>query len=83
LGNNPQQVVTTTPRPIKLIKTLLKSPTTYVTRGSTYENKANLAEAFYSEILSKYEGTRLGRQELMAEILEDVEGAIFRRPWID
>lgn len=83
LGNNPQQVVTTTPRPIKLIKTLLKSPSTYVTRGSTYENKANLAEAFYSEILSKYEGTRLGRQELMAEILEDVEGAIFRRPWID
>jgi phage terminase large subunit-like protein len=83
LGNNPQQVVTTTPRPIKLIKTLLKSPTTYVTRGSTYENKANLAEAFYSEILSKYEGTRLGRQELMAEILEDVEGALWKRQLID
>jgi phage terminase large subunit-like protein len=83
LGNNPQQVVTTTPKPLKLIKQLLAAPTTHVTRGTTYENKANLAEAFYTEIISKYEGTRLGRQELNAEVLEDIEGALFQRLWFD
>jgi phage terminase large subunit-like protein len=83
LGTNPQQVVTTTPKPLKLIKQLLASPTSVITRGSTYENKANLAEAFYTEIISKYEGTRLGRQELHAEVLEDIEGALFQRLWFD
>lgn len=83
LGTNPQQIVTTTPRPNRLIKALMASPSTVVTRGTTYENKANLAPAFYSEIISKYEGTRLGRQELHAEVLEDIEGALFAREWIE
>lgn len=83
LGNNPQQVVTTTPKPIKLIRQLLSAPTTTVTRGTTYENRANLAEVYYTSIISKYEGTRLGRQELHAEILEDIEGALFNRLVID
>lgn len=83
LGSRPQQVVTTTPKPLRLLKQILADPGTVTTRGNTYENKANLAEAFYSKIISRYEGTRLGRQELHAEILEDIEGAIFQRDWFD
>lgn len=83
LGSKPKVVVTTTPRPIKLIKDLIKNPTTYVTRGTTYENLNNLAPAFRSKILAKYEGTRLGRQELNAEILEDVPGALWNRDLLD
>lgn len=83
LGPNPQQLVTTTPKPLKLLKSLLLASTTTVTRGTTYENRTNLSEAFYTEIISKYEGSRLGRQELLAEILEDVEGALFNRQWLD
>ncbi len=83
LGDNPQQVVTTTPKPLKLIRQLLASDSTVTTRGTTYENRANLAPAFFSQIISKYEGTRLGRQELNAEVLEDIEGALWRRSWID
>ncbi len=77
LGNNPQVIVTTTPRPTKLIRELSKDATTHITRGSTYENKENLADAFFHQVLTKYEGTRLGRQEIEAEILEDVEGALW------
>jgi phage terminase large subunit-like protein len=79
LGKNPRGVATTTPRPTKLIKSLVASPTTYVTRGNTYENRAHLAPAFLEQIIRKYEGTRLGRQELNAEILEDTEGALWQR----
>lgn len=77
LGSNPRCIVTTTPRPTKLIKELLKDPSVKVTHGTTFENVANLAPAFLNTILSKYEGTRLGRQELNAEILEDIEGALW------
>jgi len=83
LGNNPRGVATTTPRPTKLIKQLIASHTTHVTTGSTYENKANLAGAFVEQIVKKYEGTRLGRQELNAEILDDVEGALWKRYMIE
>jgi phage terminase large subunit-like protein len=83
LGNNPQVVVTTTPKPTKLIKALAKSPDTVVTGGSTYENQANLAQNFLKKILSKYEGTRLGRQELNAELLEDRPGALWTLKAID
>ena len=83
LGKNPRGVATTTPRPTKLIKTLLSLSTTHVTRGSTYENKANLAGAFLEEIIRRYEGTRLGRQELNAEILDDMEGALWKRYMIE
>lgn len=77
LGRNPQSVVTTTPRPLRELKALIESPLTFLTRGTTYENKRNLAPAFYSRIITKYEGTRLGRQELNAEVLEDRPGALF------
>lgn len=83
LGSNPQAVVTTTPKPTALLKELMQSPTTIITRGSTYENASNLAPAFMEQIISKYEGTRLGRQELKAEILEDREGALWKRALID
>jgi predicted phage terminase large subunit-like protein len=79
LGANPRGVATTTPRPTKLIKMLVASSTTHVTRGNTYENRKNLAPAFLEQIIRKYEGTRLGRQELNAEILDDVEGALWQR----
>ena len=79
LGSNPQSVVTTTPRPTKLVRTLRDAPTTIVTRGSTYENRGNLAGAFFEQIIRKYEGTRLGRQELFAEDLEDNPGALWQR----
>ena len=77
LGNDPRSVVTTTPRPTKLIRELIAAPTTAVTTGSTYDNLANLAPAFAEQIIRKYEGTRLGRQELLAEILTDVPGALW------
>jgi phage terminase large subunit-like protein len=79
LGDDPRAVVTTTPKPIKIIRELIADPTTVITRGSTYDNRANLAPAFLQQIVRKYEGTRLGRQELNAEILDDVPGALWSR----
>ena len=83
LGADPKLLVTTTPRPIKMVIDLMNQSTTVVTRGSSYENKANLAPAFINEILSKYEGTRMGRQEIMGEILTDVVGALWKSSLID
>jgi phage terminase large subunit-like protein len=83
LGSSPQAVVTTTPKPIPIVKALVKDPGTHLTRGSTYENRSNLAAQFYSRIITKYEGTRLGRQELMAELLEDRPGALWTHKLID
>lgn len=77
LGKHPQGVVTTTPRPVKLIKNLIKDPKTFITKGSTYVNKGNLPKSFLSRLLAKYEGTRLGRQELYAQLLEDTPGALW------
>jgi len=77
LGSKPRVVATTTPRPTKMIKDLIKDPTVHVTSGTTYENINNLAPAFLNTIIKKYEGTRLGRQELNAEVLEDIEGALW------
>jgi phage terminase large subunit-like protein len=76
-------VVTTTPRPTKLIKTLIADPSVAVTRGSTSENHDNLPAAFLDRIVRRYEGTRLGRQELDAEILDDVPGALWSHAIID
>jgi len=83
LGADPRAVVTTTPRPTKLIEALLADPKIVVTRGSTSENRDNLAPAFLDQIVRRYEGTRLGRQELDAEILEDVPGALWSHAVID
>lgn len=82
-GNNPQVCITTTPRPIQLIKRIMADSSTVVTRGSTFDNSTNLAPKFLKTILQKYEGTRLGRQELNAELLEDVEGSLWKRGLID
>ena len=79
LGQHPQVVATTTPRPIPLLRQLLADAGTVVTRGSTYDNTVNLAATFKDRILGRYEGTRLGRQELYAELLEDTPGALWTR----
>jgi phage terminase large subunit-like protein len=83
LGDDPRAVVTTTPRPTKLIKALVADPKVVVTHGSTWDNKDNLAPAFLQQIVRRYEGTRLGRQELEAEILDDVPGALWTHGLID
>ena len=83
LGTHPRVIATTTPRPTAMIKDLIKDPNTFVTSGTTYENIKNLAPAFLNTIVKKYEGTRLGRQELNAEILEDIEGALWTMKLID
>jgi phage terminase large subunit-like protein len=79
LGDDPRAVVTTTPRPVRLVRELLEAKTTAVTHGSTYDNRANLPEVFFESIIRRYEGTRLGRQELNAELLEDNPLALWRR----
>lgn len=83
LGALPRVAVTTTPRPIPIIRDLLKSPTTAVARGSTFDNAANLAPSALAEFRARYEGTRLGRQELHGEVIEDVEGSLFPRELLD
>lgn len=83
LGNRPRTVVTTTPRPVALLKSLINRDTTYITRGNTFENAKNLAATALLELQARYAGTRLGRQELEGELLEDVEGALWSRSWIE
>ena len=82
-GLDPRVVITTTPRPTAIIKALMSEETTTVTRGTTYDNRANLPADFFAHIVSRYEGTRLGRQEIHADILEDVVGALWNRAMID
>lgn len=85
VGKRPRMLITTTPKPVKLIKDLLarEGVDVVVTRGKTLDNAANLAPTFLSQIVAKYDGTRLGRQELNAELLEDVPGALWARSWLD
>lgn len=83
LGKNPKVVATTTPRPTPLMKQIQQTPGVIVTRGSTYDNRANLAESFFKSIITKYEGTRLGRQELEGHDLDDNPGALWNRESID
>ncbi len=87
LGDPPRQVATTTPRPIPLIRRLIRlhrdgDPAIALTRGSSYDNLANLADN-YRGIIAGYAGTRLGRQEIMGELLEDIEGALWTHAAID
>jgi phage terminase large subunit-like protein len=85
LGVNPQIVVTTTPKPIPWLVGarkgppvgLLNDPRCMITRGRTSDNRANLAAAFIQNVIAPYEGTRMGRQEIDAEILSDIEGALW------
>lgn len=83
LGDNPQAIVTTTPRPIPIIKSMLEDDMCVVTRGSSYENISNLAPTFIRRVLRKYEGTRVGRQELHAEVLTDMPGALWTYEMIE
>ena len=77
LGDNPRQVVTTTPRGVGVLKSILARATTVVTHAPTEANAANLAGSFLAEVRARFEGTRLGRQELDGMLLEDVEGALW------
>jgi len=83
LGQHPQAVVTTTPKPTPLVKSLVAAKTSIVTRGSTFDNAANLAPSALQMLKDKYEGTRLGRQELEAEILGDLPGALWSLSTLD
>lgn len=83
LGSDPRVVITTTPRPNPLVRALVRRPGTVITRGSTFDNAANLAAAALAQLRDRYEGTRLGRQELEAELLTDVPGALWTQAMID
>lgn len=79
VGDHPRCVITTTPKPIALLRELVKASHVAVTRGSTYENREHLAETFFKSIVVQYEGTTLGQQELHAALLEEAEGALWSR----
>jgi len=82
LGNDPRKVVTTTPAPVHLVRELVADPDTVITGGSTMDNPA-LPKAFLDRVLRKYGGTTKGRQEIYGELLDQVEGALWRRDWIE
>lgn len=83
LGDAPQAVVTTTPRPLPLLKAIMADAATVVTRVATADNADNLAPSFVSEIQRRYAGTVLGRQELSGEVIEELSGGLWRRDWIE
>jgi len=83
LGPRPRQLITTTPRPTALIKRLVADPRTAVTRAATQANAAHLSPVFLAEVVARYAGTRLGRQEILGEIIEDRPGALWPRAMIE
>lgn len=83
LGPRPRVVATTTPKPTQLVREIIARVDCVVTRGKTKDNMANLADAFIRTVVKKYEGTRLGRQELDGELLEDNPGALWTAAMID
>jgi phage terminase large subunit-like protein len=83
LGMRPRQLITTSPRPIALLRRLLADPRAAVTRASTHANAANLSPAFLDEVLARYAGTRLGRQEIDGHIIEDRADALWTRDLIE
>ena len=83
LGEKPQMIVTTTPRPTRIVKALVADRDTIVTRGSTFDNRGHLARAFIKRIAKRYEGRAIGRQELFAEIVEETPGALWTRALIE
>lgn len=82
-NDHPRTLITTTPRPIPQLKAIEQLPGTVVVRGSSYENRANLDPRWFDETIAAYEGTRFGRQEIHAEILDDVPGALWQRSNIE
>jgi phage terminase large subunit-like protein len=83
LGSQPRQMITTTPRPTALLKRLISEPTTVTTRAATVVNAFNLAPTFLQSVMGRYAGTRLGRQELDGELIEDREDALWKRGEIE
>ena len=88
IGLNPQCMISTTPKPIPVIRELIRlskieRPTCIITTATTYANRVALASAFYTSIINKYEGTRLGRQELRGELIEEMEGALWTRAMVE
>ena len=83
LGDKPQAVVTTTPRPTKLIKHLIDNPDAVVTRGSTFDNAKFLADGFLTRIAGRFDGRAIGRQELYGEIIEEAPGTLWTRALIE
>ena len=83
LGHRPRSVVTTTPKSIELVRTLSNGPGVHVTRGSTFDNKDNLAPAFFDAIIDQYDGTSIGRQEIYAELIDEDENALWKREWLE
>lgn len=83
LGASPAVAVTTTPRPLPLLKTIMSDPATVITRAATTANAAHLAPAFIAEMERRYAGTALGRQELLGEIVDEQSGSLWRRDWIE
>ena len=82
-GENPQCLVTTTPRPLRFLRNLIADDTTHVTTGSSFENRGNLTSKWFETLTRKYDGTRLGRQELYAEIIDDNPYSLWKQSWID
>lgn len=78
-SKNLQGIITTTPKPIQVVRDLIAKEATVITRGSSYDNRANLSQTYFHEVIRPYEGTRLGRQEINAELLDDTPGALWTR----
>jgi phage terminase large subunit-like protein len=83
VGIRPRKLITTTPRPSKMLKAIIDDPSTVITRGRTVDNAKNLAPSFISSIMNRYAGTRMGRQEIDGELLLDVQGALWTRDMLD
>ena len=83
VGEAPRQIVTTTPRPSPTLRRILDAPDTVATRAATVANAANLSRAFIDAMNDAYAGTRLGRQELDGELIDDIEGALWSRDTLD
>jgi phage terminase large subunit-like protein len=79
LGNDPQVIITTTPKPITLLKEIKNDRSTFLTRGTIYDNKSNLPTTFYKTVVSQYEGTSLEAQELLGEEMTEMPGALWKR----
>lgn len=83
LGNNPQCIITTTPKPLSILQDMVKDESVVVTRGSTFDNAKNLSSHFLTSIKRRFDGTRLGAQELYGEVLSQAEGALWTHEQLD
>ncbi len=83
LGKHPRIFITTTPKPTKLLREIVKNPKTLTVKGSTFDNSANLADTYLEAVKAQYDGTRLGRQELYAEVLDESAGALWTREMLE